>query len=278
MNRGASARADAAAAIIRARAPAFKPALGLLLGSGLGGLADRLEANITISYAELPGFPIPTVSGHAGRLMLGHAEGLPIAVLQGRAHYYEAGRADAMRGPIETLARLDCPTLLLTCAAGSLRPEVGPGSLLVVSDHINFTGASPLIGAGGSVHFVDMGEAYDPELRQSLHRAAKAVSIRLHQGIYGWFAGPQFETPAEIRAARQLGVDAVGMSIVPETILARHAGLKVAALAIITNLGAGLAPGTLDHQQTLESAGRASADLLRLLDAFFGDLRREMGS
>jgi purine-nucleoside phosphorylase len=275
MSKIATGNADAVA-IIRARAPAFKPALGLLLGSGLGGLADRLQASVALPYEELPGFPRPTVAGHAGRLLLGHAEGVALAVLQGRAHYYEGGQADAMRAPIEALAGLGCPALLLTCAAGSLRPEAGPGSILAVSDHINFAGVSPLVGAGGPARFVDMCEAYDHKLRQSLHRAAKAASIRLHEGVYGWFAGPQFETPAEIRAARQLGVDAIGMSIVPETILARHAGLKVAALAVITNLGAGLAPGGLDHRQTLESAGRASADLLRLLDAFFGDIRREM--
>jgi purine-nucleoside phosphorylase len=274
MSQSAIARADAAAAIIRTRLPDFKPALGILLGSGLGGFADRLQASVAIPYADLPGFPVPTVSGHAGRLLLGHADGVPLVVLQGRAHYYEDGRADAMRLPIDTLGRLGCPALLLTCAAGSLHSEFSSGSILTVNDHVNFAGVSPLIGAGGAARFIDMCEAYDPGLRQSLHQAAKTASIRLHEGVYGWFAGPQFETPAEIRAARQLGVDAVGMSIVPEVILARHAGLKVAALAIITNLGAGLAPGALDHRQTLENAGRASADLIRLLEAFLSEYRQ----
>jgi purine-nucleoside phosphorylase len=275
MSKSPAGNADAAA-IIRARVPGFKPQLGLLLGSGLGDIAGRLESSTAFSYADLPGFPIPTVSGHAGRLLLGYAGGVAVALLQGRAHYYEAGQADAMRGPIETLSRLNCPALLLTCAAGSLRTEAGPRSLLVVSDHVNFTGASPLIGARGPARFLDMRDAYDHGLRRSLQRAAKTASIKLHEGVYGWFAGPQFETPAEIRAARQLGIDVVGMSIVPEVILARSAGLKVAALAIITNFGAGIAPGALDHEQTLEAAGSAAADLRRLLDAFFDEWRLEI--
>jgi purine-nucleoside phosphorylase len=180
-----------------------------------------------------------------------------------------------MRGAIAALAAIGCKRLLLTCAAGSLREAVGPGSIMAVTDHINLAGISPLIGARGSARFVDMCEAYDAELRRRLHGAAKAVGVTLQDGVYAWFAGPQFETPAEIRAARVLGADAVGMSVAPETILARHAGLDVAALAVITNLGSGLAPGALDHQQTLASAGRAAADLTRLLEAFAASLCQE---
>jgi purine-nucleoside phosphorylase len=241
----------------------------VVLGSGLGGLADRLRGSSAIGYGELPGFPQPGVAGHAGRLVLGESGGLPLALLQGRAHFYESGRADVMRVAIDTLACLGCPALLLTCAAGSLRAEAGPGSIMAVSDHINFTGISPLVGESGQGRFVDMSQAYDPGLRGDLQRAARTAGVTLHDGIYGWFGGPQFETPAEIRAARLLGADAVGMSVVPEVILARHAGLKVAALAVITNLGAGMAPGALDHQQTLAGAARATTDLTRLLDAFF---------
>ena len=234
-----------------------------------------MPESIVIPYGELPGFPRPTVPGHAGRLLLGHAGGLPLALLQGRAHYYESGRADDMRGAIDALAGIGCPALLLTCAAGSLRTEAGPGSIMLVSDHLNLARASPLIGECGTARFVDMRDAYDPALRQGLGAAAAAAGVTLHEGVYAWFAGPQFETPAEIQAARRLGADAVGMSVVPETILARHAGLKVAALAVITNLGAGMAPGALDHQQTLQSAGRAAADLVRLLDAFIAGLRQQ---
>ena len=246
--------------------------MAVVLGSGLGGLADSLQGATVIPYAELPGFPQPAVAGHAGRLILGEAGGLPLALLQGRGHFYESGRADAMRPAIDALARLGCPALLLTCAAGSLRAEVGPGSIVMLTDHINFNGPSPLIGEPGTRRFVDMTEAYDPGLRGQLQRAAKSAGVPLHEGVYAWFGGPQFETPAEIRAVRALGADMVGMSVVPETILARHAGLKVAALAVITNLGAGMTAGALDHRQTLDNAGRATADLARLLDAFFAGL------
>jgi purine-nucleoside phosphorylase len=242
--------------------------MAMVLGSGLGGLAEGLQDATVIPYGELPGFPQPAVAGHAGRLILGEADGLPLALLQGRAHFYESGRADVMRPAIDALALLGCPALLLTCAAGSLRAEVGPGSIVMLTDHINFNGPSPLIGEQGARRFVDMTEAYDTALRDELQRAAASAEIRLHEGVYAWFGGPQFETPAEIRAARALGADMVGMSVVPETILARHAGLKVAALAVITNLGAGMTAGALDHRQTLDSAGRALVDLARLLDAF----------
>jgi purine nucleotide phosphorylase len=258
--------------VIRARRPGFTPAMAVVLGSGLGGLADSLQGATVIPYAELPGFPQPAVAGHAGRLVLGEAGGLPLALLQGRGHFYESGRADAMRPAIDALARLGCPALLLTCAAGSLRAEVGPGSIVMLTDHINFNGPSPLIGEPGTRRFVDMTEAYDPGLRGQLQRAAKSAGVPLHEGVYAWFGGPQFETPAEIRAVRALGADMVGMSVVPETILARHAGLKVAALAVITNLGAGMTADALDHRQTLDGAGRALTDTTRLLDAFFAGL------
>jgi purine-nucleoside phosphorylase len=178
-----------------------------------------------------------------------------------------------MRGAIEALAAMGCPRLLLTCAAGSLQAEIGPGSLMSVSDHINLAGASPLIGESGPRRFLDMTEAYDTQMRAQLQRAARSAGVALHEGVYAWFSGPQFETPAEIRAARSLGADAVGMSVVPETILARHAGLKVTALAVITNLGAGMAAGSLDHRQTLEGAARAMNDFARLLEAFLRELQ-----
>jgi len=226
-----------------------------------------------IAYGELPGFPAPSVAGHAGTMLLGEIGGLPVALLQGRAHYYERGQADAMRVAIETLAAIGCPALLLTCAAGSLRAEVGPGSLMAVADHINFAGVSPLTGESGPRRFVDMTDAYDAKTRAELHVAAHRAGLSLTEGVYAWFAGPQFETPAEIRAARSLGADAVGMSVVPETILARHAGLKVAAIAVITNLGAGMAASALHHEQTLRNAGRAKEDLARLLETFVRQMK-----
>lgn len=188
--------------------------------------------------------------------------------MQGRAHYYESGTADAMKIPVRALAQLGCNTLLLTNAAGSLRTDVGPGSLVLISDHINFTGVSPLFGETGSQRFVDMVDAYDPALRRHFHAVAQANAITLHDGVYIWFVGPQFETPAEIRAAGQLGADMVGMSTVPEVILARHAGMRVAALSIITNFAAGMTGAELSHEHTLQHASAAEAAMSALLTGF----------
>jgi purine nucleotide phosphorylase len=258
---------EAAAAIAR-KAPGFRPKFGIVLGSGLGGFAERAAKPVAIAYDDLPGFPRPSVSGHAGRLLLGSVGGTAVAILQGRVHAYETGRADGMAAPIRTLAAMGCEAVILTNAAGSLRADTGPGSIVAISDHINLTGRSPLFGETGTERFVDMTEAYDPGLRAGLHAAAKAERIALGEGVYMWFVGPQFETPAEIRAAKALGADLVGMSTVPETILARRAGLKVAALSIVTNMAAGLAPDAISHRQTLETASGAAAALGRLLARF----------
>jgi len=253
---------------ITRRAPGFRPKVAVLLGSGLGSFVEEVKAVATIPYADLPDFPKPTVRGHEGRLVLGHVGATPVAVLQGRAHYYEFGRADEMRVPVETMAELGCETLLQTNAAGSLRLDMPPGSLMVITDHINFTGVNPLFGLGANRRFVDMVDAYDPALARRLMEAAKAASIRCHDGIYIWFCGPSFETPAEIRAAVKLGADAVGMSTAPETILARHAGLKVAAVSVMTNYAAGLVPGAIGHDQTITVANAASGQLRLLLRRF----------
>ena len=251
-------------------APGFKPKVAVILGSGLGGFADDVEQVATIPYGELPGFPQTTVGSHAGKLVLGHVGPTPVAVLQGRAHYYERGKADEMRGAIRAVAELGCETLLQTNAAGSLRLDMPPGSVMAISDHINFAGINPLfgIGPGGNSRFVDMVDAYDPALLKKLLAAARTANVRCHDGVYIFFSGPSFETPAEIRAARVLGADAVGMSTAPETILARHAGLKVVALSLMTNYAAGLVPGALGHEQTLAVAGAASSDVRRLLRTF----------
>ena len=255
---------------IEARAPGFKPKVAVILGSGLGSFADEVKQVASIPYAELSGFPTTTVGSHAGRLVLGHIGPTPVAVLQGRAHYYERGKVDEMRGAIRTIAELGCETLLQTNAAGSLRLDMPPGSVMAISDHINFTGVNPLFGidTGGNSRFVDMVNAYDPALLKKLLAAAHTANVRCHDGVYVFFSGPSFETPAEIRAARVLGADAVGMSTVPETILARHAGLKVVALSLMTNYAAGLVPGALGHDQTLAVASAASGDVRRLLRVF----------
>lgn len=263
---------QASVALVQRHAPGFVPRVGLVLGTGLGGLADAIDPVATLPYGELPGFPLPGVGGHAGRLVLGHLAGTPVALLHGRAHYYEHGRADVMKVPVRTLARLGCEMLLLTNAAGSLRPQMPPGSTMLVTDHINFTGVSPLFGEAGDNRFVDMVDAYDPTLRRRLLEAAAASNVTLHEGVYIWFAGPSFETPAEIRAAARLGADAVGMSTVPEVVLARHAKMKVAALSVITNFAAGMGSEPLSHLETLRVAARQGAeDIRRVLHAFLAD-------
>ena len=257
-----------AARIIRDRAGAEAPALAIVLGSGLGGLVDEVAGPVRIPYGELPGFPVSGVTGHAGALVVGRLGGARVALLAGRAHYYEHGDAAAMRGAIETLASLGCGTLMLSNAAGSLREEVGPGSLMAISDHINWLGRNPLIGEAGDARFVDMSQAYDPELLARLHSVAAAQGTALHEGVYAWYSGPSFETPAEIRAIRILGADAVGMSTVPETILARRFGLRVAAVSVITNLAAGMRDARLSHAHTKAEAAKAEARFKRLVAGF----------
>lgn len=264
----------AAAATLRVRLEPLRPRVGIVLGSSLGALADAVTEPTTISYRDLDGFPLPTVSGHAGELVAGHLGGVAVAVLKGRAHAYETGNAGAMRAPIETLAALGVEILLLTNAAGSLRPEVGPGRLMLLSDHINLAGMNPLIGEPGDERFVPLTDAYDPGLRLAMHRAARSEGIALAEGVYAWFSGPCFETPAEIRMADRMGADAVGMSTAPETILARRFGLNVVAISAITNLGAGIGGAAPSHQETKREGARASTDLVRLVTRFLAELPR----
>lgn len=254
--------------VIARAAPGFQPKVAIVLGSGLGGFAADVKPIASIAYGDLPGFPQTTVGSHAGKLVLGHVGPTPVAVLQGRAHYYERGRADEMKGAIDTLAGIGCETLLQTNAAGSLRLDMPPGSAMAITDHINFTGSNPLFGESGDGRFVDMVDAYDPKLVAQMLAVAKSANILCHDGIYIWFSGPSFETPAEIRAARVLGADAVGMSTVPETILARRAGLRVAALSLMTNYAAGLSRDKLGHEQTLAVARESEDRMRRLLRLF----------
>src|SRR5262249_40976885 len=214
------------------------------------------------------GFPETTVSSHAGKLVLGHVGSTAVAVLQGRAHYYERGRADEMKGAIQAMADLGCETLLQTNAAGSLRLDMPPGSLMAITDHINFTGVNPLFNAGPDRRFVDMVEAYDPALTRKLLATAKEVRVTCHDGVYIWFCGPSFETPAEIRAARVLGADADGMSTAAETMPARHAGMKVVGLSLMTNYAAGLVAGPITHEQTMAAAKAAAVNVQKLLTRF----------
>jgi xanthosine phosphorylase len=248
-----------------------RPRLGIILGSGLGAVAEALEDTVTIPYTELPDFPAPSVHGHAGTLALGTLSGVPVACLQGRKHVYEGGDPGAMRGPVRALKAAGAEALFVTNAAGSLDAGVGPGSLMAISDHINLLGVNPLTGPNDDAigpRFPSLRDAYDPELRRLLHDAARTLGVELAEGVYLATAGPSFETPAEIRAFRTLGADAVGMSTVPEVILARHAGLKVAAVSAITNLAEGMGGEALSHEQTLRYANVAAGDLTRLIIEF----------
>jgi purine-nucleoside phosphorylase len=259
------------AALIRARSPE-KPRVGIVLGSGLGDFVEAVASRIDIPYGELAGFPKVGVSGHAGMLSLGHVSGLPVAVLAGRAHYYEHGRADAMRPAIETLAALGVDTLILTNAAGSLRQEIAPGSPMLIADHINFGNSNPLFGEATDARFVGMTQAYDATLMEAARRAAQAEGISLPTGVYVWFSGPSFETPAEIRAARILGGDAVGMSTVPEVILGRFLGLRILAFSVITNYAAGMTGAELTHEETKAIAPQGGAKLKRLIARLLADM------
>ena len=259
------------AARIRARAGGQPVRLGLVLGSGLGHLAEAVEG-VAIPYADLPGFPHAGVSGHTPQLVIGDLEGVRVAVLGGRAHYYESGHADAMRLPLAVLAALGAEALILTNAAGALRPDIAPGDLMLLSDHINFSGLNPLIGEPTDARFVPMTDAHDPGLRAALRAAAAAEGVALPEGVYAWYSGPSFETPAEIRAIRTLGADAVGMSTVPEVILARFLGLRVVAVSTITNMAAGLSDEAISHAHTKAMAPLGAAKLDRVLRRFLRDL------
>ena len=256
--------------LIRHHAPR-PPRVGIVLGSGLGAVADAVEDPVRLSYEDLPGFPRPTVEGHAGQLALGDIAGVPVAVLQGRAHLYEGGPMEALRAPVRALREAGTETLILTNAAGSLRTEVGPGRLMAITDHINLTGTNVLIGPNDEAvgeRFPSLRGAYDPELLAQLHATARELAIPLAEGVYLAVSGPTFETPAEIRAFGILGADAVGMSTVHETIVARHCGLRVVAVSAITNLAEGLGDEPLGHEQTLRDAAVAAQDLSRLLLGF----------
>ena len=260
----------ASAATLRATGRA--PRIAVVLGSGWSGLTGWVEDAVEVPYAELPAFPRPTVGGHAARVVLGRIGPHEVALLAGRQHPYEGGRADGMNGALRTLAELGVQILVLTNAAGSLDPALPPGGLMLISDHLNLPQLSPLWEERDDRRFVDMTDAYDPALRARALAAASKVGVELHEGVYAWVIGPQFETPAEIRMLRTLGAQAVGMSTVPETIVARHAGLHVLGLSMVTNMAAGMGAEQLSHAQTLRQAQAASERAGAALAAIVQDL------
>jgi purine-nucleoside phosphorylase len=260
------------AALIRSRAGERRPAIAVLLGSGWGALAHSVQDAVTIPYADLPAFPRPGVEGHAGWLLLGRIGTRGVVVLSGRQHTYETGDPAAMKGALHTLAALGVRVLLQTNAAGSLEPRMRPGEMMLVTDHLNLVQRSPLLNEQGAQRFVDLRDAYDPALRAAAQRIALERGVTLHEGVYAWMLGPQFETPAEIRMLRQLGAHAVGMSTVPETIVARQLGLRVLALSLFTNMGCGLEDVALSHAHTLAAAQAAAVHAIPLLEAVISGL------
>jgi xanthosine phosphorylase len=260
----------AAAEILRERG-GDSPKVGVVLGSGLGAVAEAVTDPVRVGYEELPGFPRPSVAGHGGSAVLGRIGGVQVALLQGRAHVYEGGDLEAIRVPPRALRAAGAEVLVLTNAAGSLRRENGPGSLMLISDHINLSGVNVLAGPNedeAGPRFPSLRDAYDLALRQELRAAADELGIALGEGVYLAVSGPSFETPAEIRAFDALGADAVGMSTVHETVVARHCGLRVAAISAITNLAEGMGEVELSHDQTLADAARAAESLAPLLVRF----------
>jgi purine-nucleoside phosphorylase len=258
---------------LKSRLHGRKPKYAIILGSALGMIADAVEDAIAIPYGELQGFPVPKISGHAGKVYVGKLGGVEVAVLAGRAHPYESGNAAVMRPALEQLKAAGIETLILTNAAGSLKPAMKPGALMLITDHINYSGMNPLIGQHGDENFVPMTNAYDPTLRKAFLAAAKKEKIALKQGVYCWYSGPSFETPAEIRMFQVIGGSAVGMSTAPETILARRLGMKVAAISTITNLAAGIKGASPSHEETKREGEKAAGRMKKLLTRFFRDLK-----
>lgn len=258
---------EAALGRIREETP-LEPRLGLVLGSGLGALADELQDRVEVPYASIPGWPVATAVGHAGVLVLGTMEGLPIAAMRGRAHLYEGIGAERIVFGVRVLGRLGVRTLVLTNAAGGINEELRPGQLVLVSDHVNLQGTSVLVGPNDESlgpRFPDMSDAYDPELRRHAREAGARLGIELREGVYAGCLGPQFETPAEIRLLRVVGCDLVGMSTVQEVIAARHLAIRCLGISVVTNMAAGIGSEKIDHEAVLEVGARAAGDLTSLL-------------
>ncbi len=267
--------AHLAAAKIKECVPTLQPRLGIVLGSGLGSFAEQLEDAVTIPYEQLPGFPKLTVHGHGGNLVVGHLAGVDVVCLQGRAHSYEGAHYDTVKTYVRTLKLLGCDYFLATNASGSLREDVGPGELMLITDHINMQPGNPLVGPNDDEfgpRFLPLDNAYDHGMREKLLMIAHHENIPLYQGIYLSVLGPHYETAAEIRAFRILGADAVGMSTVPEVLVANHCGMKVAVIATITNYATGLAHTSHSHEAVVSTATQAAEKLNRLVKQLIREL------
>ncbi|MES2306900.1 MAG: purine-nucleoside phosphorylase [Gemmatimonadota bacterium] len=264
-----------AADAVRARLAGRQPKVAIVLGSGLGGLADQVEDPIRIGYADIPGFHVPTVQGHKGELVVGKLGGTEVVMQSGRFHMYEGHPAQISVLPVRVFATLGVETLVVTNAAGGIRRTFTPGTLMLLSDHINLTGRNPLEGPvlPGETRFPDMSVAYDAKLRDAARRIAAEQGTRLEEGVYCALLGPTYETPAEVRMLERLGVDAVGMSTAPETIIARARGMRVLGFSLITNAAAGTTSALLSHAEVMEVAGEAGGRLARLVAGIVAELR-----
>ncbi len=269
-----NSNAHLAADYIQKKHPAFKPVIGIVLGSGLGRFADALEDKQIIEYSELPGFPEMTIHGHGGNLILGYLGSVGVVCLQGRAHSYEGDTHACVKTYVRTLKLLGCSEFIATNAAGSLREDVGPGELMLITDHINFQPSNPLAGPNDDAfgpRFLPLDNAYDVSIRDKLLKTAQKNDINLNQGVYVSVLGPNYETAAEIKAFRILGADAVGMSTVPEVLVANHCGMKVSVISIITNYATGLASHSHSHEAVVLMASQAAEKLIVLLREYIKD-------
>ncbi len=270
-------QATSAVAYIRART-ALIPAIGVVLGSGLGAFADKVADAVTIPFAEIPHFPKSTVPGHSGKLVVGTLDGVPVAVMQGRVHAYEGYTSQEVTFPIRVLGLLGVKTLIVTNAAGGIRPGLKQGDLVLLSDHINFTGRSPVEGENDErfgPRFFDMTEAYSKPLRKLAATIAERAGFLLAEGVYLCVLGPSFETPAEIRAFQVMGADLVGMSTVQEVIVARHMGVEVLGISCVTNLAAGIQLEPLSHEEVMETGRRVAARFAQLLTDLIPAIQKE---
>ena len=260
-------RAEHAARVIRARTK-LEPRIALVLGSGLGGFADEFDEAVGISYEEIPGFKTSTAQGHAGRLVIGKVDEVPVVAMQGRVHYYEGYSLEEVTFPVRTFKLLGVKTLILTNASGGINVELSQGTLMVISDHLNMVGDNPLRGANDErfgPRFPDMSAVYAPELQALVVEEAKEIGVVVRRGIYGALSGPNYETPAEIHLLRNLGADAVGMSTVPEAIVARHMGLEVLGISCITNMAAGIGDQPINHEEVMATGDRVRETFAKLL-------------
>lgn len=271
-------RAEHAARVIRSRI-SIEPRIALVLGSGLGGFADDFEEAVSIPYEEIPGFVRSTAQGHAGRLVIGTIDSVPVLAMQGRVHYYEGYSLEEVTFPVRAFGLLGVKTLVLTNAAGGINVELTQGALMVISDHLNLMGANPLCGPNDErfgPRFPDMSAVYSHELQGMVVDEAKAIGVEVRRGIYGALSGPSYETPAEIHLLRNLGADAVGMSTVPEAIVARHMGLEVLGISCITNMAAGISDEPINHEEVMATGDRVRGMFAELLRRVIGAINRRV--